>query len=100
MPTYSDIIAKEIHASGWTWRETPYIDTETGKHMVALDAHKPDRLRCIVRADDRQTAFMELRSIPAMQGGTKPHDACVCRVSCAGYVRGLPSNPGGITGRA
>jgi len=65
MPTYSDIIVKEIRAAGWSWGETPYIDTDTGKHMVALDAHKPNRIRCIVRADDRQTAFMELRSMTA-----------------------------------
>ena len=31
--------------------------------MFALDAQKPGRLRCIVRADDRQTAFMELRAM-------------------------------------
>ncbi len=65
MASYSDIIAKEIHASGWTWGETPYIDTQTGKHMVALDAHKEGRIRCVARCDDRQTAFMELRGMTA-----------------------------------
>jgi hypothetical protein len=63
MAAYIEIIAKEIHAAGWSYGETSYIDFDLSKHMTAVDAHKEGRIRCIVRADDRQTAFMELRSM-------------------------------------
>ena len=63
MATYIEIIAKEVHAAGWSYGETSYIDFELSKHMTAVDAHKEGRLRMVCRADDRQTAYMEARSM-------------------------------------
>ncbi len=64
MSTYTDIIAKEIHAAGWSYGDVSEVDLWTGRLMFIADAHK-DGWRCVARAETRQTAYTELRTMVA-----------------------------------
>ena len=68
MPTYTDTIAKEIHAAGWSYGDTSEADLITGRVFYIADAHK-DGWRCVARAETRQTAYMELRAMVAARDG-------------------------------
>jgi hypothetical protein len=56
---YWEIIADNLSASGWSWGCVSAIDSEGRKIWIA-DAHRGDRKRFVVRADENLTAFLEL----------------------------------------
>jgi hypothetical protein len=58
--TYWEIIADKLSADGWTVGWVKSI-TASGT-TVAVDAHRGDGKRYIVRADQMLTAFLELES--------------------------------------
>ena len=60
MPTYTDIIAAEIHAAGWSYG-TVSCEHE-GREMWKVDAHK-DGKRCVCHAETLLTAMMELKTM-------------------------------------
>ena len=47
MPTYTDIIADEIHAAGWSYGHVSYVDGRTLKLVWVADAHKDVAWRMI-----------------------------------------------------
>ena len=63
----TDIIAAEIHNAGWSYGTTAYYDASRKKTSHVADAHKPDRMRCVVRAETLKTALMELRAMTVAQ---------------------------------
>jgi len=59
---YWEIIAAHLGKTGWTWGCSSQIDS-TGRVLFTADAHRSDRKRFIVRADEKLTAFLELERI-------------------------------------
>jgi hypothetical protein len=55
----SEIIADNLSKAGWSWGCVSAIDSE-GRTIWIVDAHRDDRRRFIVRADEKLTAFVEL----------------------------------------
>ena len=60
-PTYTDIMAREIHAAGWSWGTVSYV--QDGRQMHVADARHVDGWRCIARAESELTALVELREM-------------------------------------
>jgi hypothetical protein len=52
------MIADNLSASGWSWGCSSQIDA-TGRVLFTADAHRDDRKRFIVTADEKLTAFLE-----------------------------------------
>ena len=63
MSTYTDIIAKELRADGWSYGQLAYVD-ERGELMHVVDAHKNGE-KCIARAETQLTAYMEVQKLAA-----------------------------------
>jgi hypothetical protein len=57
---YWEIIADNLSKAGWSWGWVSAVDTQ-GRTIWVADAHRDDRKRFIVRADDKLTAFLELQ---------------------------------------
>ena len=58
---YWEIIADNLSKAGWSWGCVATVDSR-GLTMFVADAHRDDRKRFVVRADEKLTAFMELES--------------------------------------
>jgi hypothetical protein len=58
---YWEIIARNIKKRGWNLGYVSAVDSH-GRTMWIVDAHRGDRKRFVVRADERLTAFVELES--------------------------------------
>jgi len=56
-----EIIADNLSKAGWSWGCVSALDTQ-GHTIWIADAHRCDRKRYIVRADQKLTAFLELES--------------------------------------
>jgi hypothetical protein len=50
-----------LSKAGWSWGCVSAIDTN-GQTIWIVDAHRGDRKRFVVRADEKLTAFVELES--------------------------------------
>jgi hypothetical protein len=55
MPTYTDIIAAEIHAEGWSYGTVGFV--QDGRQMWKADASK-DGKRCVCHAETLLTAML------------------------------------------
>jgi hypothetical protein len=58
---YWEIIADNLSKAGWSWGCVSAVDSN-GRTIWIEDAHRGDRQRFGVRADEKLTAFMELES--------------------------------------
>jgi hypothetical protein len=56
---YWEIIADNLSKAGWSWGCVSAIDSN-GHAIWIADAHRGEGKRFVVRADDKQTAFLEL----------------------------------------
>ena len=56
----SRIIAYNLSKAGWSWGCVSAIDSN-GRTIWIADAHSDDGKRFVVHADDKLTAFLELR---------------------------------------
>jgi hypothetical protein len=56
---YWGIIADNLSKAGWSWGCVSAIDSN-GHAIWIADAHRGEGKRFVVRADDKQTAFLEL----------------------------------------
>jgi hypothetical protein len=54
-------IADNLSKAGWSWGCVSAIDSN-GRMIWIADAHRGDRKRFVVRADEKLTAFIELES--------------------------------------
>jgi hypothetical protein len=54
-------IADNLSKAGWSWGCVSAIDSN-GRIIWIADAHRDDRKRFVVRADEKLTAFLELES--------------------------------------
>ena len=59
---YLEIIADKLKKRGWSWGSVSAIDSE-GRTIWIADAHRGDRKRYVVRADEKLTAFLELERV-------------------------------------
>jgi len=64
---YREIIADNLSKAGWTWGWVSAVDRE-GRTIWIVDAHRDDRKRFVVRADEKLTAFLELGSAISARG--------------------------------
>jgi hypothetical protein len=56
-----EIIADRLSKAGWSWGCVSAVDSE-GRTIWIADAHRDDRKRFVVRADDKLTAFLGLET--------------------------------------
>jgi hypothetical protein len=59
---YWEIIADKLSKAGWSLGWVSAIDSN-GRTLWIADAHRDDGNRFVVRADDKQTAFLELERV-------------------------------------
>ena len=57
---YWEMIADKLSASGWSWGCVSAVDSR-GRTIWIADAHRGDGQRFIVHADEKLTAFLELK---------------------------------------
>jgi len=58
---YWEIIADNLSERGWSWGCAAALDCEA-RTIWIVDAHRDDRKRFVVRADEKLTAFVELQA--------------------------------------
>jgi hypothetical protein len=58
---YWEIVADNLSKAGWSLGWVSTVDSE-GRTIWIADAHGDDGNRFVVRADEKQTAFVELES--------------------------------------
>jgi hypothetical protein len=58
---YWEIIADNLSKAGWSWGCVSAVDS-SGRTIWIADAHRGDRKRFVVRADEKLTAFIQLGS--------------------------------------
>jgi len=58
---YWEIIADNLSKAGWSWGCVSAIDSN-GRTIWIADVHRDDGKRFVVHADDKLTAFVELKS--------------------------------------
>jgi len=57
---YWEIIADNLSAAGWSWGCISAVASE-GRAIWIVDAHRDDRNRFIVHADQKLSAFLKLQ---------------------------------------
>ena len=57
---YWEIIADNLSKTGWSWGCVSGVDSN-GQTMFTVDAHRAEK-RCVVRADEKLSPFIELES--------------------------------------
>ena len=57
---YWEIIADNLSKTGWSWGCVSAVDCE-GRTIWIADAHRGDGKRHVVHADEKLTAFLELK---------------------------------------
>ena len=57
-----EMIADNLSAPGWSWGCVSAIDSN-GRTIWIADAHHDDGKRFVVRADEKLTAFVELKQL-------------------------------------
>jgi hypothetical protein len=66
---YWETLARNLKRRGWSLGYVSAINSE-GRTIWIADAHRDDGQRCIVQADEKLTAFLELESaIRLARGG-------------------------------
>ena len=60
MKRYWEIIADKLSKAGWTWGCVATVDAH-GRTIFVADAHRDDGKRFVVHADDKLTAFLNLK---------------------------------------
>ena len=58
---YWEIIADNLSRAGWSWGCVSAVGSH-GRTIFVADAHRDDRKRFVVRADEKLAAFVELES--------------------------------------
>jgi hypothetical protein len=58
---YWEIIADNLSKAGWSWGCVATVDSR-GRTIFIAYAHRDDRKRFVVRADEKLTAFLERKS--------------------------------------
>jgi hypothetical protein len=58
---YWEITADNLSKAGWSWGCVSAIDSN-GRTIWTVDAHRDNGKRLVVRADEKLTAFVELKS--------------------------------------
>ena len=64
-----EIIADNLSKAGWRWGCVSAVDAQ-GRTIWIVDAHRGDKKRFVVRADEKLTVFMELEA--AIQSAEHP----------------------------
>ena len=64
---YWEIIADNLSKAGWSWGCVLAVDRR-GRTIFAVDAHRNDGKRFVVRAAEKLTAFLELQSAIRARG--------------------------------
>ena len=59
---YWETIADSLSKGGWSWGCVSAIDLY-GRTIWIADAHRDDRKRLLVQADENLTAFLELERV-------------------------------------
>ncbi len=59
---YWEIIAVNLSKAGWSWGRCVSAIDFSGRTIWIADAHRDDRKRLVVRADEKVTAFVEFES--------------------------------------
>jgi hypothetical protein len=59
---YWEIIADNLKKRGWSLGWASALDRE-GRTIWIVDAHRGDRKRLVVQADEKLTAFLELERV-------------------------------------
>jgi hypothetical protein len=59
---YWEIIADNLSKAGWSWGWVAAVDSQ-GRTILVADAHRGDRKRYVMRADEKLTTFLELESV-------------------------------------
>jgi hypothetical protein len=70
---YCEIIANRLKTAGWSLGSVSAVDSN-GRTIWIADAHRGDSHRFIVRADEKLTAFMELKSAIRAVSSQNPND--------------------------
>ena len=68
---YWEIIADNLSKAGWTWGCVATVDRE-GRTIFVADARRGDGQRFVVHADEKLTAFLELKS--TIRAAERPED--------------------------
>jgi hypothetical protein len=63
---YLEIIANNLSKAGFSWGCVSALDCK-GRTIWIADAHRDDRKRFVVRADEKLTAFVELQAVRLSQ---------------------------------
>jgi hypothetical protein len=58
---YWETVADNLSKAGWSWGCVATVDRE-GRTIFVVDAHRGDGQRFVARADEKLTAFLELKS--------------------------------------
>jgi hypothetical protein len=53
-----EIIADNLSKAGWSWGCVATVDS-SGRTIFVVDAHRDDRKRFVVHADEKLTAFLQ-----------------------------------------
>jgi hypothetical protein len=56
-----EIIADNLSKAGWSWGCVSAVDSN-GRTMWIVDAYRGDERRFVARAEEKLTAFLELKS--------------------------------------
>ena len=64
---YWEIIADNLSKAGWSWACVSGMDSR-GQTIWIADAHRGDGKRFVVRADEKLTAFVELKLMASVHG--------------------------------
>jgi GAF domain-containing protein len=59
---YWELIADKLSKAGWSLGWVSAVDSE-GRTIFVADAHRDDRKRFIVTADEKLRAFLELQRV-------------------------------------
>jgi hypothetical protein len=57
---YWETIADKLSKAGWRWGCISAVDSEE-RTLWIVDAHRDDERRFVVRADEKVSAFLELK---------------------------------------
>jgi len=64
---YWETIADNLSKAGWSWGCVSAVDRD-GRTIFVADAHRDDGKRCVVNAEEKLTAFLELESATCASG--------------------------------
>ena len=74
---YWEAIAHNLKKAGWSWGCVSPLDSN-GRTIWIADAHRDDRKRFVVRAEEKLTAFVELEAaiFSALNDEGRGQDSC------------------------